>query len=269
MATAGYTARRYNRELREAMKPLEADLALHLYYDGVPNTPPVRFFLDRLCEVVEDAKAEGGTGQLWITEHARVPNGFWSKTPKSMWPETANLAAAIGLADMLVAGAQIPEVLGAFTHSLVGSGSPWPMFHTRSDGQIEPSATLLAMQTLRQTMKPLVVATTQTSQGRGSQDALYTVRSAVLASDDRRSFTLWSVNRSNQSQPLAFQIANAPPSLQIAGSHRIGNPDAGVGNHLPGVPVRIESGVHEVTATGPGAWRILLPPNSINALLFR
>lgn len=268
MATAGYTARRYNRELREAMKPLGADLALHLYYDGVPDTPPVRFFLDRLCEVVDDAKSDGGTGRLWITEHARVPNGFWSKTPRSMWPETANLAAAIALADMLVAGVQIPEVLGAFTHSLVGSGSPWPMFHTYSDGRLEPSATLLAMQILRQSMRSQVVGTTQYTNGRGMQGAPYAVRSAVLANDDRSSFTLWSVNRSNQPQLLELQIANAPTALRLAGSLQIGNQDATVGNHLAGDQVRIESGVQEVSSAGRGAWRIQLAPNSVNALLF-
>jgi alpha-N-arabinofuranosidase len=268
MASAGYSAARYNREVRLAMRQLNPDFALHLYYDGVPENPSVTFFLGRICEVVDAAQAEGRLGRIWITEHARVPNGFWAGTPKALWPETANLAAATSLSDMVIATAQIPQVLGTFVHSLVGSGSPWPMIHRHPNGRIEPSATLLALQILRSTLLPDLIATRQFSNSLGSEGAGYGVRSVVLADGARKKFTLWSINRSNDFQAVAFELDNAADSLRFANSQHIGGPDPKIGNHLESAPVRVESGRIEVVFTAVGRWRIVLPPNSVSAITF-
>ena len=264
----GYTADRYNRELRAGLAALKPDLALHFYYDGKPDTPSVNFFLRALCQVVDSAKSEGGSGKVWITEHARVPNGFWVGTPKAMWPETANLLAAISLADMLIALAPIPEVSGAFTHSLVASGSPWPLLHKRADQTLDPSATLLGMMVLRQTMKPQVLEATQFGGGRGWQGATYAVRSAVLSTTDRGAYTLWSINRSDEAQTLLLQIKNAPKELTITGAFRIADQNSITGNHSQADRLQIERTLPAAKQSGPNRWLIELAPNSVNALLF-
>lgn len=267
-ASKGYTANRYNRELRAGLSALQPDLALHFYYDGVPDAPPVDFFLKSLCQVVDGAKSEGGPGHVWITEHARVPAGFWTGEQKAKWPDTSNLNAAISLADALVAVSQVPEVQGAFTHSLVASGSPWPLVHKRADGTLDPSATLLAMSVLRQTMKQQVLEVTQHSQGGGWQGASYAVRSAVLASGDRAAYTLWSINRSDVTQRLQFQIKNAYEHLALTGAMRVASTQSLASNHpRPGV-LSVDSRLPLTHKTASGTWMVELPPNSVNALLF-
>lgn len=269
MAEAGYSVRRFNQELRDALVGLNSEYAIHLYYDGVPENPPVGFFLNRLCDVVDASKSSGISTNVWITEHARVPDGFWNKSTNALWPETSNLAAAISVADMFIAASQVPEVRGAFVHSLVASGSPWPMFHKYSDGGLGPSATLLAMQILRQSMERRVVATRQYSSDRGSQDSKYSVRSSLLANDESNRFTLWSVNRTGQSQIVLLRIPGANLNIRPAGSLQLSHLDSGAGNHLGAGVLKIDSNVGKVSSDGVGSWRVLLPPNSVNAFMFR
>lgn len=267
-AAKGYSEDRYNSELRARLATVQPEYAIHLYYDGVPEAPSVDFFLKKVCKVVEAAKAEGSPGHIWITEHGRVPNGFWASTPKSMWPETANLTAAISMSDMLIGTTQIPEVLGAFTHSLVPSSSPWPLLHKQNDGSFTPSATLLAMKVLRRTMKPRVLDASQHSHGRGWQGAPYTVRSVALASDDGRALTLWSINRSAFPQTLRFTLKNSPVDLALTGALRIADKEMTSGNHEQPRRIQIDSSLPYAITEGRGVWSIELPANSVNAFLF-
>lgn len=267
-ATKGYSSAAYNRALREGVATMQPEWAMHLYYDGVPDAPPVSHFLSSVCRVIEDAKAEGGQGRVWVTEHARVPAGFWSASGQAKWSETADLTAAISLADMLIGLAQIPEIQGAVTHSLVSSGSPWPMWHRQSTGSLEPSATFLAMSVLRQTLKPLVLASRQQGRAGGSQGAAYAVRSAVLASEDLRSFTLWSINRSEQTQLLRLQLVNAQKALKASGGLRIHAAKASTRYGVQTGRLHIDTTMPDATQTDPEHWTLVLPPNSVNAVMF-
>ncbi len=106
----------------------------------------------------------GQSHPVWMTEHnARVPENAWTKPDwKALWPETANLQAAISVADMLIATAQMPEVKGGMVHALHASDGPWPMFHRSRDGNhIYPSAVFYALQMLRTSMLPEVLHTVQ------------------------------------------------------------------------------------------------------------
>ena len=267
-ADKGFSASRYNKELRASLAQLRPELAMHFYYDGPPETPPIEYFLRQLCQVVESAKAEGASGKVWITESGRVPNGFWAKTPKELWPTTANLEAAISVADMLIALTQLPEALGAFTHSLVAGNSPWPMLHRRPGGEIDPSATLQGMKVLRQLMLPAVLHTTQSSSGVGTLGAGYTVRSAVLADAGRRNFTVWAINRSADSQQLEFRLLNADKTVRYERSVGIADDQANANNYLAGARVAIDTKPLAVVPAGDGMWAVTLPPNSVSALRF-
>lgn len=267
-AAKGYTASRYNKELRAGLVTLRPDYALHFYYDGVPDTPPVDYFLKQLCQVVDSTKAEGAPGNIWITEHARVPNGFWAKTPKELWPETANLTAAISMADLLIALSQVPEARGAFAHSLVSLNSPWPLIYKRSSGAIDPSVTLLGLTLLRQAMLPNVLSSSQTSSGSGWQGAPYFVRSAVMANDERTAFTLWTINKSNTAQNLQFRLKNGPGSLTARSTVSIADDQANANNSYSASRVQIQNNAVNVVSVGHGQWHIQLPANSVNALHF-
>lgn len=264
----GFSATRYNKELRAHLAKLAPEFALHFYYDGPPDAPPVHYFLKQLCQVVDNAMAEGSPGNLWVTEHGRVPNGFWAKTPKELWPATTNLEAAISLADMLIALAQVPQVQGAFTHALVASGSPWPLLHPRGNGAMEPSTTLLAMTVLRQSMLPGVLPATQTSGSSGTLGARYAVRSAVLADAARKNFTVWSVNRSSAPQTLEFELKNTATPVRYQDGHSLSDAKVDASNYLPGSRLVIANHQVKAIAKSEASWMIQLPPNSVSALRF-
>lgn len=267
-ADKGFSASRYNKELRAALAKLTPDFAFHSYYDGLPDAPPVDYFLKQLCQVVDSAKAEGSLGNVWVTEHGRVPNGFWAKAPKDLWPATANLEAAISVADMLIALAQVLQVQGAFAQSLVASSSPWPMLHLRGDGTVDPSAVLLGMTVLRQSMLHHVLSSTQVSTGGSTLGASYKVRSAVLADTARKNFAVWSVNRSSTTQVLEFELRNATGFVRYHEGKSISNEEVNASNYLAGSRVVIATDQVKAVANGDGSWMIHLPPNSVSALRF-
>lgn len=267
-ADKGFSAARYNKELRAPLTKLAPEFALHFYYDGPPDAPPVGYFLKQLCQVVDSANAEGSPGNIWVTEHGRVPNGFWPNTPKELWSATANLEAAISLADMLIALAQVPQVQGAFTHALVASGSPWPLLHRRSNGTVEPSTTLLGMTVLRQSMLSGVLPATQTSRGSGTLGARYAVRSTVLADSARKNFTVWSVNRSPAPQILEFELKNTATPVRHRDGNSLSDAQVDASNYLSGSRLAIASNQVKAIAKGKASWLIQLPPNSVSALRF-
>lgn len=264
----GFSAARYNKELRAPLAKLAPEFALHFYYDGPPDAPPVDYFLKQLCQVVDSAKAEGSPGNIWVTEHGRVPNGFWAKTPKELWPATANLEAAISLADMLIALAQVPQVQGAFTHALVASGSPWPLLHRRNNGTLEPSTTLLGLTVLRQSMLPDVLPVTQTAESSGTLGARYAVRSTVLADSSRKNFTVWSVNRSPAPQTLEFELKNTATLVRYQDGNSLSDAQVNASNYLSGSRLVIASAQVKAITKGEASWLIQLPPNSVSALRF-
>lgn len=267
-AAKGFTAIRYNKELRAPLAVLKPEFAMHFYFDGPPDAPPADYFLKQLCQVVDGAKAEGSQGKVWVTEQGRVPNAFWAKTPKELWPETANLQAAVSIADMLIALTQVPEAQGAFTHSLVASSSPWPLVHPRSNGTVDPSVTLLGMTVLRQSMLPDVLATKQVSSANGTLGASYLVRSAVLADASRENFTLWAINRSPDSQPLEFQLKNAKGQVRFQSVENISDEQTNASNYASGTRIVIQNNRVSAALKSDGVWSVSLPPNSVSALRF-
>lgn len=267
-AEKGFTTNRYNKELRVALAVLKPEFAMHFYIDGPPDTPPADYFLKQLCQVVENAKAEGSPGKVWVTELGRVPNAFWAKIPKELWPATGNLQAAISIADMLIALTQVPEAQGAFTHAVVPSTSPWPLVHIRNNGVIDPTVTLLGMKVLRQSMLPNVLASKQVSAGSGSLGASYQVRSSVLSDAARENFTLWSVNRSQGPQILEFEIKNAKGSVRFQRAESISDEQTNANNYISGARVTITNNQVRAVLQSDGRWAINLPPNSVSALRF-
>ena len=267
-ATSGYSARQYNAALRKLLAHLKPEYAMHFYYDGPPDTPPVSYFLEQLCQVIDSAKREGSPGSVWVTEHGRVPSGFWAKTSKDLWPMTANLEAAVSVADMLLALVQIPEVQGAFTHSLVADSSPWPLVHRRKNKQLDPSVTLLSMLVLRKSVQTNVLPTAQYSAGKGPSASNYRVRGAVLADDAQQNVTLWAINRSPAPERLEFLIKNAKGAYRFLSSEGISDEQSVANNYLSGSRVTLTRNHVNVSNKSDNAWAVDLPPNSVSALRF-
>ena len=183
------------------------EFAQHLYYDGPPDGPPVPNRLHHLCQSIADAKTGGVTPErtgFWITEHARWPEGGgegWNKN----WRLSADLGAAISVADLLIASTQLPQVKGSGLHALHGTTGPWPMFHLPEGATTyHPSVPMHTYALLRETLLPQVLHTRNTSANPARYDGDYSARGTVMRSEDGRRYSVWSINR--HGHPLDVEL---------------------------------------------------------------
>jgi alpha-N-arabinofuranosidase len=203
----------YNRKVAAGLSDLTGEYAQHAYYDGrhveVPYPVPKR--IAQICksiEAAESARPKAGPVRIWVTEHGRQPvksakHAEWKPT----WPESANLEAALGVADFVIASTQIPEVEGLFVHALHGLDAPWPMFHkSGKEGRVHPSAVFWALSVLRQSFQSEVWPTSSQSDNTSGYAGGYDVRAAVMSDPKRVKWTVWVVNRSADEQAIELRI---------------------------------------------------------------
>lgn len=187
-----------------------SDYAMHLYYDGDNNPQPaVPWFMRSVCNAqsVIESLHPGSAYSIWITEHARAPAGaFITPDWKSLWPQTADLQAAISVADIMIGMAKIPNVSGMMLHAIHGSDAPWPLFHQNNAGGYYPSAVLLAMTLLRESMLPNVLASIEYSDNRSKYIGGYDIRSLIMSDDLKNKFSAWLINRNDAEAPFVLQI---------------------------------------------------------------
>lgn len=204
----GISASQYNVALARGLKDDGiSEFAQHLYYDGPPDGPPVPNRLHHLCQSIADAKTGGVTPErtgFWITEHARWPEGGgegWNKN----WRLSADLGAAISVADLLIASTQLPQVKGSGLHALHGTTGPWPMFHLPEGATTyHPSVPMHTYALLRETLLPQVLHTRNTSANPARYDGDYSARGTVMRSEDGRRYSVWSINR--HGHPLDVEL---------------------------------------------------------------
>jgi hypothetical protein len=209
MEKIGFSASAYNKTMAAELKQVANEYAMHLYYDGKPGGPPVTQRLNAVCHAVENAHEVGiKNPTIWITEHARVPEGAWT-TPdwKPLWPETGNLQAAISVSDMMIAAAQMPEINGTLIHALHATDGPWPLLHNpHSGGKTYPGVVLLALRMLRESMLPNVLRTRSESANMSSYDGGYDMRAVVMVDAKRKHYSVWAINRDNHAIKATLNI---------------------------------------------------------------
>ena len=197
----GITSSQYNRAVAAGLKDSGVDeYEQHLYYDGPPDGPNLPNRLRQLCRSIQDARDSGipaGKLAFWVTEHGRWPQGTPGEQWKLSWKKTADLDAAIGVADLLIALTQVAEVRGSAIHALHGTNGPWPLFHKigSGDGPLVPSVTLHAYSLLNRAMLPIVLPSKSSSPARTGYEGGYDARGAVLTTPERDRFAVWTVNR--------------------------------------------------------------------------
>lgn len=225
------SARTYNRAVSSGMAGLGSEYSIHLYYDGKPQ-PPVPDMLDRLCKASGDVSAvTGKPARLWLTEHARVPPGAFAKGGwKALWPGTADLTAAIAVADMMIATFQIPEVQGASIHALHGMNGPWPLFHRSRSGKLHPGAVYWGARLVRDSHLPVVLSTLSRGPQRSDYEGGYDMRGVVLASEDASHHSVIVVNRSSDDIDVDL-ILPGRADQTVAGFFRVLTADRGNANN--------------------------------------
>ncbi|MEQ1601774.1 MAG: hypothetical protein HOP04_14355 [Methylophilaceae bacterium] len=269
-ADIGITASQYNRRLATGLGVQVDENALHLYYDGLPGGRPLTSQVGAICSAIADAKtvSPNRTPAFWITEHARVsPNAFVDPNWTAAWARTADLEAALGVADMIIAAAQIPEVKGAFLHALHGGNLPWPLFHKNSfGGGMHPSVVYWALRIMRDSMLEQVLPTTTSSPNNSKYLGGYDVRTMVLTDATHSKYAIWAVNRSAQALATRLTIP-ALKNLKVVANHtRLTDKNVKANNIMVTNRVPPIKTVLALTFDTAGATAVTLPPYSISAI---
>lgn len=267
----GITASQYNRRLAGALGNQAGEYAMHAYYDDLPGGQPIPIRVRAICEAVRDAQAVSSQRPvaIWLTEHASVPPNAWvDPNWKNSWPRTGDLGAAISMADMVIAAAQIPEVQGAFVHALHGTDGPWPLFHQEKSGRVYPGAVYWALRILRDSMLQEALPTTTRSPDHSRYDGGYDLRALVMADAERKRYAVWAVNRSGQ--PLAARLSiSALKNLKLAGKHVwLADRTPRANNYLVGNRVLPAESTIELAFNEADSATVILPAYSVSALSF-
>lgn len=261
----------YNREVAKGLTDLASEYAQHSYYDGVNVevliTVPSR--IAQICqsiEAAEKARPAAGPVGIWVTEHARQPvktakNADWRPT----WSHSANLEAALGVADFMIAATQVPEIQGLFVHALHGLGVPWPMFHqTKAGTPFHPSAVFLALHLLRQGMEANVMKTVSRSPNLSGYTGGYDMRATVLADADRKRWAVWAVNRANQGRQVTLKIPALAGKTLKASMRALGDENLNASNYLDGTRLQTRDlPMKEMTFGTDGSAQIDIPMHSV------
>lgn len=110
------------------------------------------------------------------------------------------------MADMIIGASQIPEVNGAFVHTLASNTGPWAMFHSDKNGHIYPSIIYWTLRLLREHSQKYLLSTRTISTNLSEYAGGYDVRAASFTNESHTKYSLWTINRSHQSQHVYFVI---------------------------------------------------------------
>lgn len=263
----GLTASEYNRYLGGALSGKVAEFASHHYYDGKPWGPPVPHQLRQHCRSLGALRHSSASATaIWVTEHGRTPEGTPAdKDWQRNWPQTASLAAAISVADMLIALSQDPSVKGAFIHALHATKGPWPLFHRHGTSEVVPSAVYWALRILREALREHVLATRVDSANSSGYEGGYDLRAVALGDASGRQLSVWLVNRASRPIRVTLHIPSLRSLSPEMRSVYVSGGDSSLNNYLVfQVGTRTER--ERLTFNVDGKAEVNLPANAVATL---
>ncbi|MBD5803747.1 Intracellular exo-alpha-(1-_5)-L-arabinofuranosidase [Azoarcus sp. Aa7] len=254
----------YNTAVARDLKDNVSEFAGHAYYDGAPWGPVVPRVVRQLCKNLDAIRRGAPNSVMWVTEHGRTPLGT-PKDPgwKFNWPQTGDLSAAISVADMMISLSRMPNIRGAFVHSLHGTSGPWPMFHKHVSGTVSPSAVYWAIVLLREDLLEDVLQINVRTSNNASNGVGYDANIAVLSNLERSRFSVWMTNRSSEGSVAKIYIPPlAGKKIVLKVAHLTGSDptDSNYVNPYKVFPVRNKI-VVDVSRTGE--FSLTVPPYSV------
>ena len=270
-AQKSHTVGSYNRRVIADLKVVSHEFAHHLYFDALPNARDIPHRFSVICQTLDNARQIGIENPLiWITEYGRdIPHPYDSSPWwKNSWPQTANLQAALGLADALVLATQIREIAGMFVHALATTKGPWPLFHADRNGILRTSVTFQALRLLREGMLPVVLETNVRSANASGYQGGYDHRATVMTNSARNRFTVWAINRSPGKIQAKLAIAGMEKRA-VAARHRYLSADTPeASNYASAGRVTVVDGQPQLSFDASGLANIELPPYSVSSFEF-
>lgn len=257
----GIKSKDYNAALISAFGK-GSEFAAHVYYDGRPWGPPLQKQIENLCRNIQALSPGEEVPRVWVTEHGRTPKGTPADRDwKANWSQTADMGAALSVADFYITIAAMPAVRGAFIHSLHATNGPWPLFHKTKSGQLVPSAVYWSARLLRESLLEKVLKTGIVAT-RTTADSEYDIRGQVMADAGDSQYSIWLVNRSAMSRavglsikPLTSKSMTAAISLLHAAPQ-----DSNYGGN---VRVRPQHSQQSMSFDAQGNAKIEVPANSV------
>ncbi|MDH5547881.1 MAG: hypothetical protein OEZ43_20070 [Gammaproteobacteria bacterium] len=119
-------AKEFNYNLRKLVDQETKNFSLHTYYDGL-TVPIIMREINSVVTSMSRIEERIVPASLYITEHARYPEGEKTKNWEKYWPNTGNLRGGISTADFLLSLLPIAGIKAAMWHSL-GAEGPWQLF---------------------------------------------------------------------------------------------------------------------------------------------
>ncbi|MDD5479772.1 hypothetical protein [Rhodoferax sp.] len=235
---AGRSGTDYNAYTAAALAHTSNEHSFHLYYDGAPWGPPLSRVFKQFCKNLEATQLPNRHSTTWVTEFGKTPIGtpadtFW----KNNWPQTGDLSAAVSAADLMITLAPLESVNGAFVHSLHATKGPWPIFHKRADGVVYPGAVYWALVILRETMLEDVLSADMSVSNRSDSSVGYDTHSVVMASQNRRNFSIWTVQRGHTAENISVVIPQLAGQTVLIKTASISGKDSSENNYV--VPYKV------------------------------
>lgn len=262
-----YSVSAYNHAVMGGLQGI-TEYAHHLYYEELRwDTAESRLRL--VCDSAQVAKSAGvAQPQFWITEHARGLPGNRGAEWKRNWPKTANLEAALIVAEAYIIATQVPQINGLFLHSLGTTRGPWPLFNAGPNGTVHPSAVYWGIRILRESMLPFALATVAQSRREAATIGGFNVRGTILTDETRARFTVWAVNRLGERSPLRLHLPELAGKSARGGITFITGPDVESNNYQSPAGVLTRSAAVDLSFDSKGNAQIALPPFSVSSLEF-
>jgi hypothetical protein len=264
----GISDAEYNGMIARELRHLSIEYSKHLYYDGPPGGPPIPFRIGKLCDTLAmlDDDPELRQARLWITEHARWPSPEKGKAWETQWYKTSNLAAAVSVADLMIAATQLPRTDSAFVHSIHGSPGPWPLLHRLADGRFVGSAVYWALRVLREHLLPEVLPTETRSTNYAGYDGGYDHRVSIMTTPGRERHAVWAVNRLSRPATIELVIPALASSTRRFRRSFVGGKTSEVDNRKDARTVVMQNEETELTFDSDGRSSLDLPPNAVVAI---
>lgn len=198
----------FNEKLMRAMTVPVNGISLHLYYDGPPSGPSIP---TQISNIPDNARifntVFGTTAAVWVTEHARWPQGESLPNWSDYWYRTSDMEGLMGTTDFVIAASQVPELAGLMLHGM--RAGPWNVFDKVAKDKEPTLGGIGMLYTNLSAAKPAIRLKTSTisaniSQYRGGYD----LRAGAFKTADAKTMSVWYVNRN----PSSISVANTLPA---------------------------------------------------------
>ena len=196
----------FNSAVANALSGKVAGIAIHPYYDGI-NVPAA---MNYVKEYAETWSKSGAASPIFITEHARWPDGSGNKNWSDYWYQSTGLGGAISTADFLIEAIKNDNVRVAQWHALSAYG-PWKLIKLdEANNELYPGPVYWGLRVLREAFLKNAIKVEYQHSLSAAYSGGYDLNIIAMMSDDKSRHSLLGVNRKTRSQRIHLHWVDSP-----------------------------------------------------------